>query len=331
MSNTTCPLFLEEKNDREVGCKRFIEGGTCTMPNRFLCTEYLKEEIQCSVSRKGRYTKCPRHFYLHDIEGWRSIKRDPMPEVGSMMHEIFQIHHAESDPGPDGWIADVVNSYMPSDEKERFPYYQAAGVAQAYVETEHTVSPVFGRGRTEVEINAELEGEGITLPGVVDYVSPDGKLIAEHKYTRSPGYYNHYSMQHQAGIYFIGLPDAEKMVLNLVQVPALKILCKGKPDEETHVDHMLRVLEAVRKQPNKYIHRTTYYRSEFDLQRVARHFRTVVNEIRKKCEETDMEEAFWENRNACAFPFDCEYKDVCEAGISPGDVVNMFMRRGERE
>ena len=271
------------------GCIHFISGGFCKL-QEFRCIPYvLAKEFPLDHSLLQLYLTCRRAFKLFALDGLE-CKEEQLPvkmKLGCIFHKATEIIHNDketlsfilSD------IADIVKIYFPKPERE-VELYRLFGLLKGYCEMVETTP-----GWTEKQWILRESGLP-TIFGTVDQSGTDDDMrsyFIERKYSGSPDFYSDHFVADQLSTYFLGLPEAEYCIFQVVRHPALKSI--GQYKNETLEELEERVYKDVIRNPAFYFINydkktkrfgTKYYRSQFEDEITEKRIqlKIVASEIR---------------------------------------------------
>src|SRR3990167_401068 len=284
----TCPDWRQVDGKP---CLHYIQGGHCALPKYYLCIEYRKQHGLVRRSDMASYMRCPKLYWWSCVQGVELVAPSQPIIMGLLAHEYLANWHSTKDPN---------YKYKGHDRLPEIEQIKQSAVLQCYNPDDSL--PLHG------ESECKLDDRKLGIVGKADLVVTDGSAFWEHKYTSKPDNYTKWSMTLQFGTYFLGLPSAERVILNLIRHPQLKYNEK----KETPEEFAQRLLEDIQRRKQFYYIQTVYYRQEFDLQALTETWlawkRRLTNSI--------LRNEFPHNYRSCFSPYVCDYIKACEFGLN---------------
>ena len=311
-------------------CISYLPGGFCSRPDMFRCPEYIRTHMpSLSFSSMKDFSHCHRKFYHGYIQGIELKEKKKALELGSKASLILGMLHAVTNPDGVGEYKRFIRSAWestlePGDPdsfgdlsliimKAMFDAYVACGLH------EH-------KGTSEYEFRWK-DLDYPEIHGFLDLAIQEQAWAEEFKYTTSPQYYDKFAMEEQLSSYFIGAPQ-----INTFRVTCL-VPPKFRPKDNEKLSQFYKRVydDIVSRNTTAYFMQTTYYRSEFNLDQFKHKARMIAEEIMQYCNKAqltpDPTYYFYQNKQACHAPFECEFIDICTSGVMPD---NLFKKRGKR-
>ena len=322
MQNVICP----DHNPNKKPCYYFIDKGFCSSGRWFRCMEYIRRKMPVmSYSAVTQYTRCRYQFYNSWIIGWETTKLNIKPSSGSLFHAYLGTHHSNTEHGVimakqdiEKYTAKLIN---PDDAEGRM---FLEGEVVPYMFQGYRKACKEGKIRDFKGISEFprlIEYDNFTLKARIDLGITDKKNnvreLIDFKFVKSEQYYTFFTTRLQAAIYFTLNPTAEKMTYRCIRRPMLK---QGR--NETLQKFLKRVRRDVYNRPGFYVKDSTYYRREYDFDRLLAEISRMADEIRENVDNSD----FWyqSSSESCLIPWKCDFYDACTSGVW-GD--NIYQRR----
>lgn len=144
--------------------------------------------------------------------------------------------------------------------------------------------------------------------------------IVETKCSGSPDFYTHKeNIAYQLGTYFMGSPEWEYGVMEIVRVPGLRT-GSGKFSDESMEAYENRMYGDILSRPSYYFlgwdkksrtYGIKFFRTEFDLDEIMATYNFVIKDI-ERC----MKDGGWYKNNlACHVPAICPYLPIKKTGV----------------
>jgi hypothetical protein len=132
-----------------------------------------------------------------------------------------------------------------------------------------------------------------------------------------------FSMYEQMGTYLLGSPKLESIQSVCLVAPVVRF---KKTEKITEVYE--RNLEHCTKGITNHIIQRNYYRNEFDFELIKRKAKMIALEIawylKQGAEIMDPKYYWYQNRQGCYSPFECEFLPICKSGVVP---ENLYEKR----
>lgn len=153
-----------------------------------------------------------------------------------------------------------------------------------------------------------------------DKLNRDYIHMYDWKYCRDDKYYTFFTTEYQAGLYLMMYPTVKDITYRCIVKPLLRC---GK--NETWDEFEKRVKKDLRGRRKKYFVDKKFYRSEYNFPKIRGELIASAKEISDNIDKGI--DFFRENREACYFcPTGewCDYKECCEAGLTPDRLPELF-------
>jgi len=295
-------VTCEDIDPTENLCNHLIEGGFCTLPDKFRCEEWLKSNsVSLSFSAIRSFAQCHRRFYWAYIEGLERIDKPIRMLMGEIASKCLRdIHEFKGDQ-----LSTILAEYQGDEEVTK----ELAALMGSFLAYREMYSDI--KGKAEYEF--KWKEDELTVHGFVDLANKfldDGLPYHgwEFKYTNRPGNYSKFNLSSQLGTYFLGVPTLKVITVRLIQVPELR-----PAKDETMDEYSERVYQDVKRRPKHYINDTKYWREEFNYEEIKFRIKRIVKDI-KNYAKLGMK-SYYQNEMACFWPSQCDYYNICESGV----------------
>ncbi len=306
---STCE-FLTTKTQQP--CDSYIKPGMCSREDMFRCPEYIsKFEPTLSYSGCNSFMRCPLRYYYSAIKGLQvkeAFQSDPL-KIGSMVDEWITGKDGNNDPALDElW------------------FMKSQAIFDSYLKL---VKVNIDNYQGQHKFLIQEDGQP-SIQGYIDLHAPDHFI--ELKCGGNPLYYiNKFWIRSQMGTYFLSNPDYQYGIVWAIKVPGLKRTGQYKDESlEDYRDRCVRVMVA---NPKEYFpgynkddgtFGVKFYRHEFDLEGLKKRYRMIAWQI-QKC----IDEGYWyPNETGCMYPFECDYKRVCENDGVISESIYEYRKKG---
>ena len=314
-------MTCQDRDTSISPCKHYVRGGFCRLPYQFRCLEYLaKHEMSLSYSNMQSFIQCRRAFYYGSIAG---IQLKPEYQnirmlMGQIWSEVCDEVHKQNEGGniKDGVMA-LFAKYTDqlvaaSEEPEDIPLE----LAKMQTLAEWYMGSAWAEAKGSVQHGFKWqEPDYPEIYGLLDLLMPWS--IYDMKYSKHPQLYgSKFIIEDQSAIYFLGTPGVERITFRAFRVPGLRT----RKDESIE-EYKDRLLKDIERQPGHYLEEYSYWRSEFDLERVKNRAKRVALELGTTMNaftaDRDLE-VFWQDKHACYgslqqdSPAPCQYLPLCE-------------------
>jgi hypothetical protein len=315
-------------------CAKFLEGGFCTLPSIFRCTEYVKiHEPTLSYSSIRLFSHCKRAFWYDWVMGLESMEKSLPLLMGTIASEVMAHLHSGITPlGHVRIIANMAKNYIQDGERVVAWPYAMIGFFNGYVALGyHTM-----RCRSEVNFTwsepnyPKITGRIDRIPypdHTTESISPD-TIAYEDKYSQRPEWYEIYTLKDQLTTYFLGVNTLQRITARIMVHPDLRL---GK--NESPSDYAKRVEADVVARPKHYIRDLNFWRTEFDYKAYKWKMRMIANEIVGLMKYGF--DAFYQDAQACFSP-PCQFKPICSSNDVISDTLYKkktrdYMNKGKAE
>jgi hypothetical protein len=260
-------------------------------------------------------------YYYQDILGTQSIEPNLAMTLGSLLHCRLHLLHADSTVSPNiiqmckdnsgKYVADIkhIMSDMPDVPTS---VLLLKGLIKGYSQ----IPSLELKGQIETRVMT-IE-EGYSLKSFTDLIVED--RIYDYKYCKNPDYYTKFTCENSSGIYLLHHPKAKSITFRLIRNPELK---KGKSESDD--EFVERMTNDILRRPKWYVTDKTFYRSEFDFNKIKKELISMSEEITLSIDKGM--EYFRQNRSACYQPFMCDYLPLCESRLSPDKLPGKYRKR----
>jgi len=338
--NSECSYY-QYAEDSNMNQKDW-ECGYCKFPGAYRCVADVTRPIPLSHSSSGDFLTCHYLYYLKKILG---IEKRPqflgVPlKAGKLWDSVKQRHLGEKIN-----IKDIINEY----EIDDITVAKVRAIYKAYKELEIQVHPDY-----QLQAKIDLKYDIVVPPSsfipsvtmgkeIINLWQESSKQSEDERTWKFPlsvtGFYDRkysnyfcedklsgrpefyldpFFIQSQNSTYFLGDPNLEFCVMEVVQMPQQKELKKGESPEELGV----RVYGDILSRPSKYfigfdrekrMYGKKFYRGEFNLEVIENMYKQMTIELLAARWSGN----FYKNFRACnnILPgIQCEFQDVCRTG-----------------
>lgn len=323
LDHTRCSKFSPTFDNKECQHYSYAEDsqmkqldnecGYCKLPTGYRCVADITRPIPLSHSSVGDFLTCHYGYYLKKVLGIEV--RPPhlgIPlKAGKLWDTILQ-KHLGGNVNIKGVIDEYeIDEYTVAKVRALYHAYKELGIEvdpdgelQAKVDLTYDIDipvnmfiPSVNVGDERVNLwktREDLENETrkwrflLKITGFYD--RKYGNYFVENKLSSRPEFYlDPYFMASQCGTYFLGDPNLEYVIMEVVLFPQQKKL-KGtqKRTEETPNEMYERIYGEILSRPSKYFlgfdkekkrYGKKYHRSEFDLEAIKQRYQQIVLEI----------------------------------------------------
>jgi hypothetical protein len=275
------------------------------------------------------FSHCHRKYYHAYIQGLQLIEPGRAIRLGSLASLILGMLRSESHQNRvEEYKQFIYQKWLDTLDKEDpdslgdLDLIRMKAIFDAYI----ALGMHEPRGITEYEFRwTDLDYPEIH--GYLDLAIPSLREAEEFKYTSNASYYDKFAMEEQLCSYFIGAPGIDTYRVTCIIPPKLRL----KEDERLSQYYQRIYDDVLHCHTTFYFIRQTYYRSEFNLEQYKIKARMIAEEIMQYAKMTELNPDpmyyFYQNKQACHSPFECEFIDICRSGVLP---ENLFKKRGTR-
>ncbi len=298
MENVVCQFW---SNSFKNPCDKYLKGGYCTLPFQFRCIEYIrKNEVKMSYSSMLDASACKRKYYYSAILGIELVKPPIRMQMGRIASDLLDVIHNQGSSYVQ--IDRYFDQFAIGDDELNNELAAARGLFKAYIKLPASEM----RGKTQCHWEWSEDGYP-KLHGYLDVLEIE-TIGWEFKYTARPINFTKFTISDQLSTYFLGNPELQRMTLRTIQVPMLR-----RSKEEDIEDFAERITKDVLSRPRHYVNDSNYWRNEFNLDEVKDKSKWLVAEIKEYADHGIYR--FYQNRQACFFPSQCQFYQICDSGV----------------
>ena len=290
------------KTDIRKPCDHYLKGGMCSRPKLFRCVEFVARFVpRLSHSAIQKFMRCPLMYYYSNIIGLqvRSELHSDALRIGKRADELITGNDSSPECNPDSlW------------------FVKSEAIFNAFIKLMTGFNVDNYTGQYEF---LWQEDKHPSIKGFIDLHANDNTHFIELKVGKNPNYYtNLFWQRSQLGTYFLSNPSYQYGIMWAIRVPDLK--STGQYKGESLTQYKDRCVADMLKRPTWYFpgyNKDTntfgikFYRTEINLDAIKKRFQMIAWQIQKCAKE-----GFWyANETQCLFPFECDYKRVCETGV----------------
>lgn len=310
--------------------------------------------LRLSHSSIESFLKCPRHYYLRDVEGIRPVLEHSVLRFGTAFHSALEVWWANQ---CEMRLTEALNTWV--EQCNKLDLYMEdriigrlllIGYDTYYLDRADTMPPASQESR---KVSCVYRPDGTIDPELELKVILDNEITKpihaamEHKTTRkhvdaSSSYWDKVYASQQAELYFLCSSNAggplDSIIWDVVRVPTFKRLkatpkdkieyykrdCKwgkaGEPKgdvrltDESWPDYEARVADEIANNPEDYF---AYVRLKPDRVALEKGAYDLWSVGRLMLEAHKLQ-AFPRNRNSCRVGSrECEFRPICFGGVDP--------------
>lgn len=322
--NQICKDLKPQKNN--ICAFYDTNNGLCKLDDHYRCLEDVAmNSIQLSHSTVQNYTRCKRLCWYKDIMG-KILKTeyisDPLKTGtlwGKAQHMVYNTRDKDDNPIE---TPETLKQYHIESKINLFSLAKVKAVYRVYSDLiEPDIKDLIGlEQHFSWEFN-DADPNGIVVARIHGYFDRlYSNYFVECKFTKNKSYYdNVFAIQSQCGTYFLGNPNLEYVIMEVIQIPDLRPLQESKKREfaEEPEEYENRMYAEILRVPSNVfigLDRSVnkfgmkFWRKEFDLQELIHRYKWITQEIRDTIRRNSW---YIEDKNCFMYGSQCEYYNIC--------------------